>query len=822
MFLLIIFLPISCKSAVMEVRRRSDDSRPVTSSSRPSSAALAAGVLIDWEAGRQEIEDEETRLLLRKFFEFTRLQRAEEKELEAECLQLEMEQCKLWYQLLASDNTSSRGRLSVVHPELEVKGGGPRDVVGEEDEFDDAWMMGDDSSATGEAMSWPRGSVYLYGEPEGAGQSYPVKETKDLFRIVSDEGMWCFYNDSQKYIMNVRISVHTSSEIGPGPKAKVHLDTPRKNETLYEALVQPGETQVLLFGSPVDFTNHTEPIPVTPSFRNSLAQQSDTCCEEEVRRLSELVRKRGPDLNTDSIIGLCRETSIPFIDCEFPPVGSSIYRGDADDYFLWPLPWKRPASYLSAKDVEGVRLFRGSIKGLDPHCGDGNNEYFCSAARIAASEPEYVYSLFRHPCSVEDGKRERQQHAYRITLHFNGWWQCTVVDDFLPASRRGPAFGRCNTDIRKLWYPLLEKAYAKMCGSYAAIQRGCTLDALQLFLGFPCSSFDNEWMECKEGVPKVAKARSKTLFTLIEQRLAGGHTVLCHAPASGSTQWGGFSIGLNFGSSCVVSHTVRHEDYWLLQIRCPTLSPLQWDGRWCSESIRWKQEPEVAAKCYVSQGKFDCVWMEWSEALRLFSGCGICYTSCDSSCHLNVRGTFSTPGAPSVSLKVIASEPFEAYIVLTQHISHRKEDGPIFPIGLVMAELQKETLVPTLYSTSDADAPAASRSSKSGGATLVRSPSCSFKVSLKASSTPYYIMPIGDVSEKAAAYTLGVVPKQVNSVNASQISFVDMRGVSGKLRRGDAVPMAKGQPSAVKAECQKREKGKLISFFAEGFNGASH
>ena len=50
-----------------------------------------------------------------------------------------------------------------------------------------------------------------------------------------------------------------------------------------------------------------------------------------------------------------------------------------------------------------------------------------------------------------------------------GIWQDIVIDDYLPCSG-GIAYGHTKTN--SLWVSLLEKAWAKICGTYSAIVMG--------------------------------------------------------------------------------------------------------------------------------------------------------------------------------------------------------------------------------------------------------------------------------------------------------------------------------------------------------------
>eukprot|EP00796_Vickermania_ingenoplastis_P009462 gene9461-6644_t len=791
------------------------DQRPSTSSSRPGSSVHTAGTMVDWEYGRHEVPEEDARALLKGFFEFTRAQALEERELAAECLQLEMEECGLWHQILASDHTTSRSRVSILEPEHEVAekegeaflSASPSGVQeGPDDEFDDAYISNDGCCVY--EGGWPLEKAYLYAEPGQPGKCHPVGEVPDLFRVVSSEGVWAYYNDSEQYIMQVKLSFSASSEVAPGPRTKVLEHTPTPSETTYEVTVRPEETEILLFGTAVNATNRTVRLPVTSSFHNPYVAKADQRHMEELNALTALA-VASPASGGSSVLDACDPAkAIFFIDPEFPPVYVSICRPNDSEY-LWPVPWRRPAEYLSAKDAEDVRLFRGEVKAADPALGAGRNEYLCSAARIVAEAPEWIHWIFRHPVSPEAGREERAKHAFRVTLLYEGWWDTALVDDYLPASKKGPTFGRCEYDLRKIWYPLLEKAYAKMAGSYAAIQRGTVWEAMQLLRGCPVSVVDGaQWEHCRAGTTKADQANRDALFSLLERHLHRGHMVLLTAPETGPSSWRGFSLGLSFGSACVVTRMVQHESLRLLQVRSAALTPLAWDGRWCTESISWKQEPEVAARCHMSQGNYDAVWMEWAEALAMFAGGGACHTGRHGTrFDYRVQGSFDG-GEPSVCLKIDVSEPMEAYFILTQRLPRRAEDAALAPIALGIGSVGTNRMAtPLWFSSQDPDAPTPASSAELHKGlpkqpALLTASSVAVRCRLEPGHGPYCVIPWTSATW-AVPYTIGVLP-DTGRGDAMRGSFFALDSPA-RFFAGDTIPLEDRLEAGVKANCQRRE-----------------
>lgn len=222
----------------------------------------------------------------------------------------------------------------------------------------------------------------------------------------------------------------------------------------------------------------------------------------------------------EAVLELCMQSKLSFVDPSFFPSTARLFRGDVDAFAIAPLHWRPPRAYLPARAHGEEALFLGSR--LSPSGMQGGallpDHNVLSAIAVltrlqsspAEEHPHAVTSLFTHPeaaaalldtnCRREksDAARsvaemEQMLGAYRVQLCLSGWWRSFLVDAHVPAAQHRPEFARCSDDLRALWLPLLEKAYAKAFGSYSAILEASVPDVMANLTGSLCCSLASVW-----------------------------------------------------------------------------------------------------------------------------------------------------------------------------------------------------------------------------------------------------------------------------------------------------------------------------------------
>lgn len=111
-----------------------------------------------------------------------------------------------------------------------------------------------------------------------------------------------------------------------------------------------------------------------------------------------------------------------------------------------------------------MEIFFGQIEPTDIKQGALGNCYFLSAISVLTEYPDRVRKMFV-------SQKMNKQGVFGIKMYKNGERQTVIIDDSIPCDSDGePCFSKANGN--ELWVMLLEKAWAKVHGSYERIIGG--------------------------------------------------------------------------------------------------------------------------------------------------------------------------------------------------------------------------------------------------------------------------------------------------------------------------------------------------------------
>lgn len=94
------------------------------------------------------------------------------------------------------------------------------------------------------------------------------------------------------------------------------------------------------------------------------------------------------------------------------------------------------------------------------------------------------------------------QHGFAVFQFFkNGKWQHVIVDTRIPYNTQSktPLYGHC-TDLNEFWVSLMEKAYAKLHGTYEMLNGGQMNEALVDLTGGVSEKFHLRAPETAESI----------------------------------------------------------------------------------------------------------------------------------------------------------------------------------------------------------------------------------------------------------------------------------------------------------------------------------
>lgn len=319
-----------------------------------------------------------------------------------------------------------------------------------------------------------------------------------------------------------------------------------------------------------------------------------------------------PALNSDkltNVLNYCRANNVLFRDKEFPPDMSSLvgpspprsYRGQFNN-----IRWKR------ASEIFGENNFDVFVNRIDPgdvKQGSLGDCYFLCALASMAENPAMIKRLFEVDTTSPYG-------VYAVWVNVNGLWTRVVLDEYFPVVGDGPnaqlAFSK--GDQNEIWVMLLEKAYAKVYGSYWNIVGGDPVHALRDLTGAPYERIE-DLKDINETWQKLVAFHAQnfilTCFTkttsVPEEKLQEG-LVAGHA----------YSI-LNVVQTVDANGNLAR----LVQIRNPW-GKFEWTGDFSDNSPLWTNEDRQ--RFNVVNKNDGIFWMRIEDFVRYFNGVGIVKT----------------------------------------------------------------------------------------------------------------------------------------------------------------------------------------------------
>ncbi|KAM9316881.1 calpain-14-like [Gastrophryne carolinensis] len=256
-----------------------------------------------------------------------------------------------------------------------------------------------------------------------------------------------------------------------------------------------------------------------------------------------------------------------YTDPEFPAEIGSIGSGD----FLKKLPpdveWKRPQEL-----VKNPQFFVDDVSRFDLHQGLTENCWFLAALASVTFHKDILSNIIPRNQSFD--------RNYAGIFHFKFWrfgeWVDVVVDDRLPVNKDGKLLFVSSARKNLFWGPLLEKAYAKLCGSYEDLQIGQVSEALVDFTG---------------GVNMTVKLAQAPpdLWQIMVRAAHSGSLMGCQTQSGPERVLeNGLVTGHAYTVTGIRTVTCKSGTENLVRLRNPW-GKIEWRGNWSDSSPKWDQ-----------------------------------------------------------------------------------------------------------------------------------------------------------------------------------------------------------------------------------------
>nr|AAC61764.1 calpain Lp82 [Mus musculus] len=276
------------------------------------------------------------------------------------------------------------------------------------------------------------------------------------------------------------------------------------------------------------------------------------------------------------------------------------------------ITWKKPKEIC-----ENPGFIIGGANRTDICQGDLGDCWFLAAIACLTLNERLLFRVIPHDQSFTEN--------YAGIFHFQFWrygdWVDVVIDDCLPTYNNQLVFTKSN-HRNEFWSALLEKAYAKLHGSYEALKGGNTTEAMEDFTGGV-----TEFFEIKDAPSDMYKIMRKA----IERGSLMGCSIDTIVPVQYETRMAcGLVKGHAYSVTGLEEALFKGEKVKLVRLRNPW-GQVEWNGSWSDGWKDWsfvdKDEKARLQHQVTEDGEF---WMSYDDFVYHFTKLEICNLTADA------------------------------------------------------------------------------------------------------------------------------------------------------------------------------------------------
>jgi len=258
-----------------------------------------------------------------------------------------------------------------------------------------------------------------------------------------------------------------------------------------------------------------------------------------------------------------------------------------------------------------VHLFLDGFNPNDIHQGELGDCWFLSAIACLSARDKLVDKLFTY--------HDAAKGLYVVRFYKNGVYQDVTIDDYFPVKYSQCAFASSGKKT-EAWVQALEKAYAKLHGSYDSIEGGFVNDALVDMTGGI-----GEKMHLHDKAARK-EINDGTMWAKLLSLAKDGHLLGCGSGSGKDTDIS--DMGIVKGHAYSLLRVEEVEGNRLLQLRNPWGST-EWKGKWSDgDKDSWTQKmKKKLGYVNANDGSF---WMAFEDFVNHYRCVYICRLFDDS------------------------------------------------------------------------------------------------------------------------------------------------------------------------------------------------